>query len=597
MHPVTTSSHGQQTSNRRRHALAVLVLALLALALAACGGRTAPTATTVALPPPPKLPTSVPTVVAATATPAPAVTPATPEPAATAAGPVATPLSGEPDPDMLPGAYATSDIGFFSQPGSGQMAVVPAGARVGLLGRNADSTWLQALYQPDPRTPAQAGWVQTSAVTAFTDLKALVVAGEVAADSTPASTGVASTETAGTALTVLADRLNLRRGAGTNQAVIGSLVKGEQVRLMSRSPDGVWAQVQKSDGVQGWAAAAYLSADGTAPLLAALPPSAASRPQTASTTGGARGLIVFQNKGGDNIYIMNADGSGLRRLTYGFDPALSPDGKQVAFGRWEEPRGLWIINTDGTGERRIYGANRPRSPTWSPDGGTIVFEEWTGSKACRQTPWGCLTDDEIRDQIGGDCLRTPAGTFCIEDFPRINRDFTSLASYRLSDGSVRNLKASDSSRSPVFNPGGGSVLFFDNDSMATTSLTGNEQPRPLVTLPNQLGPAVYSPDGQAIYGARRNGDNWNIWRWQADGGQPVALTAPPALRDRPFHSVSPTLSPDGRTILFLTNRTGKWEMWQMNTDGSNQRPFAATALSGIDFQYSFTNERIADWGQ
>lgn len=597
MLPVTKPSHGQQTSNHRYHLLAVLLLALLALTLAACSGRGTPAATAEAtLPPPPKLPTRAATPGAAAPAPAPTAGPTAVATSTAAVEPAATSIPGEPDPDMLPGAYASGDTAFFSQPGSGQLAVIPAGARVGLLGRNADSTWLQALYQPDPRKPAQTGWVRTAAVTAFTELKTLALAGETVAAPTPAATGNASTGTASGPLTVLANRLNLRRGPGTNEAVVGSLAKGEQVSLMRRSPDGVWAQVQKPDGVQGWAAAAYLSADGVAPLAAALPPSTASRPQTASSSSTAKGQIVFQTRGGGDIYIMNADGSGRRRLTSGFDPALSPDGKQVAFGRWEEPRGLWIINTDGTGERLVYGANRPRSPTWSPDGGTIVFEEWTGSKACRQTPFGCLTDDEIRAQIGGDCLKTSFGTFCIKDFPFINRDFTSLVSYNLADGGVRNLKASDSSRSPVFNPGGGSVLFFDNDSMATTSLTGNEQPRPLVTLPNQLGPAVYSPDGQAIYSARRNGDNWNIWRWQPDGGQPVALTAPPALRDRPFHSVSPTLSPDGRTILFLTNRTGKWEMWQMNTDGSNQRPFAPAALSGLDFQYSFTNERIADWG-
>ncbi len=596
MSRLATPSQSYRMRSRRSLVLLALLLTLLAMLVTACGSRPTPTLAAATLPPPPKLPTRAPTAVPPTPTVAPTAAPemtATPEPA-TAPAPTATPSA--PDPDMLPGAYAINDTALLSQPGGSQVAPIPAGARVGLQGRNADGAWLQVLYQPDPRTPAQAGWVRSAAVTAFTDLKALPVAGapsESAAASPTVSAGEGAAATGG-ALTVLADRLNLRSGPGTGQPVVGSLAKGDQVDLISRSADGAWVQVKKADGAQGWAAAAYLSAGGSTPLVAAPTPSGSSRPATSS--GAGRGHIVFEDRGGGNIYIMNADGSGLRRLTQGFDPALSPDGKQVAFTRWEEPRGLWVINTDGSGERLVYGTNRPRSPTWSPDGSTIVLEEWTGSKICRQTPFGCLTDDEIRARLGGDCMKTSFGTLCIKDFPLITRDFTALTSYNLANGSVRNLAASDSSRAPVFNPGGGSVLFFDNDSMATTGLTSNEQPRPLVSLPNQLGPAVYSPDGQAIYGARRNGDNWNIWRWNADGSGAVALTAPPALRDRPFHNVSPTLSPDGRTLLFLTNRTGKWEMWQMNPDGSNQRPFAAAALAGIDFQYNFTNERMADWG-
>ncbi len=110
-----------------------------------------------------------------------------------------------------------------------------------------------------------------------------------------------------------------------------------------------------------------------------------------------------------------------------------------------------------------------------------------------------------------------------------------------------------------------------------------------------LGAAVFTPDSRYIYASRRSGDNWNVWRWQADGGGEFALTQPPALRQAPVHSVSPAVSPDGKSLAFLTNRTGKWELWVMNADGSNQRPLAPAALAQIDFRYDFASERMLNW--
>jgi Tol biopolymer transport system component len=80
------------------------------------------------------------------------------------------------------------------------------------------------------------------------------------------------------------------------------------------------------------------------------------------------------------IRIMNADGTGVMRLTkHGLDssPTWSPDATRIAFQRYTNDAGwqIFSINTDGTGLRRLtrtlgYGNE---GPAWSPDGTKIAF--------------------------------------------------------------------------------------------------------------------------------------------------------------------------------------------------------------------------------
>ncbi len=93
--------------------------------------------------------------------------------------------------------------------------------------------------------------------------------------------------------------------------------------------------------------------------------------------------IAFERYVDDNseIFVMNADGSGLKNLTntpkvHEHYPQVSPDGTKICFsvdegeGR-EAVRSLCVMDADGGNRRKL--ADHAREPFWSPDSRTIGF--------------------------------------------------------------------------------------------------------------------------------------------------------------------------------------------------------------------------------
>jgi len=327
--------------------------------------------------------------------------------------------------------------------------------------------------------------------------------------------------------------LNVRTGPGVAYSIIGGLSQGDVVEVVGKNAAGTWLQIAYS-GQEAWISAAYVDLSGSleaVPVVSA--PPLPSSMQTAAMeseptfTPEFTGKLVFQVCNGCDIYVINADGSGLRRLTDGMDPAWSPDGKKVAFARWRDPRGIYVIDEDGSNETLLFGWSEAKAPAWSPDGSHIVFT--------RHQAGGREKDIEITSWF-----TLPANPWWKLGLVRVeDRYFTELLCYARSF-------------SPTWSPDG-KVIAYDSDyglhlTATDGSIGGQSYDRSLYALSTDVrdtSPA-WSPDGTKIAFGFRQHDHWEIYVMNADGSNRVRLTKEEPFSGRPPNNVSPAWSPDSR---------------------------------------------------
>ena len=237
------------------------------------------------------------------------------------------------------------------------------------------------------------------------------------------------------------------------------------------------------------------------------------------------GRIVFDNS--QDIWSINANGTGLRRLTRSpwpeFDPSWSPDGRFIAYrSEPHEYPELWVMNADGSGQHRLTPDGG--FPDWSPDGSMIAYAN----------PGG------------------PSGM--------------SWIAIMSADGSgQRRLPHTAAGEYPSWSPDGKRIAFHSNWSghhlMYVVDVDGS---RGVVNLSRveEGGLVAWSPDGRSILFAsqRDHSDNSrDIYVMRPDGSGLRRLTRTPAPG-----ADTPAWSPDSRYIVYA--RAGG--LGVMRADGS-----------------------------
>lgn len=395
-----------------------------------------------------------------------------------------------------------------------------------------------------------------------------------------------------------APQLSVRIGPGVGYAVVTQLKQGQIVTALKQDAGGWWL-VRLPDDQTGWVS----NAPGLIRLL--------ERDHYAALPINSTGTIVFQPYSGGPIYALEAAALNSatppqpRYLDTGVDPALSPDGTQLAYTVYtsvgggtfpSETGALWIYDLK-TGQKRavLEEMYEPKAPTWSADGTEIILNHQAGGRLTEEQH--CFSQGDAVDEIpenAFDIHYGKDGGVCYKILPDTE---WKLRRVQVANGQFTDLTSERYAFAPTWDPVNPWRVVFYTPFNGLLQLDLNRSVYfPFFSMPVKMFGPVFSPDGGKVAVTFWLHNHWEIYTVDSATAALIRLTTGEPLSEGTASSAAPAWSPDGRQLLFISNRNGAWQPWIMDADGSNARLLLSAETAGkLEFAYNGVNERLFSW--
>ncbi|MBT9134663.1 MAG: Protein TolB [Firmicutes bacterium] len=320
------------------------------------------------------------------------------------------------------------------------------------------------------------------------------------------------------------------------------------------------------------------------------------------------GLIVAKDVAGEQrLWLVGAPGRGPRRLTNGehaeFDPAVSPDGRQIAFIGYTAQANRFLALYDRTTKATVrldleLGGAYPASPMFSPNGRFLSLERVYGAADAHSDVYqdiliydlqaklalGVVTQGDTNRLLGFNAASDKL--FIWSTFDGHNHSWSfkydlweveiaTLAARRLSEGGPVHNASTGHLRPPV------PRIVFHTWQAEDINLSIVPVPRDIyvadvnpyrqerIVAGGHASSPRFSPDGRYIVYLQdflAKGMGLDVFVSGSDGKNPLRLTV------SGLPKLSPQWSPDGRRIAFIQiEGESRHALYVMQADGKGLR--------------------------
>jgi Tol biopolymer transport system component len=319
------------------------------------------------------------------------------------------------------------------------------------------------------------------------------------------------------------------------------------------------------------------------------------------------------------LFLLSADTGEKHRLTTpppgtGYDdgPALSPDGRWLAFSRGREISNLYLLElkddhtAKGEPKQITFENYATNSPAWAPDGRSIVFTSGPSENAglWRIAVSAGLPATPERLSFAGEDVYEPAisprGHHLIFSRP-VGGGFEIRRVQATSRGKVAPsasfISSTKTDEDPQYSADGRRIAFKSTRSGRFEIWVCDSDGSNPTQLTSTVGPGSWlphwSPDGGSILFNSFPEGHVDMFLVNSQGGTPKRVMSGPA------NDPGGSFSRDGKWIYFVSDRTGQTQIWKVaaEANGSDNKAVQVTrqgavhAIESADGKYLYCLKR------